>query len=196
MELDLGTGFTRLTPDGMAEAWKGEPPEHPGLDAMQSLLQQQLQALPTPMRRCCEHAAKWVSARFEVEKRRRAEMGFDDMLLRLQHALASEAGERLASLIREQFPVALIDEFQDTDPVQYGIFERIYRISENRAETGLFMIGDPKQAIYAFRGADIYTYLAAPARHQRPPAQPGHQLPLQPGHGRGGQPGVPAGRGA
>lgn len=67
----------------------------------------------------------------------------------------------MASLIREQFPVALIDEFQDTDPVQYGIFERIYQISENRAETGLFMIGDPKQAIYAFRGADIYTYLAA-----------------------------------
>ncbi len=161
VELDLGTGFTRLTPTGMAEAWKaGEPPEHPALNAMQTL-QQQLQALASPDAPLLEHAASWVSARFEVEKRRRAEMGFDDMLLRLQHALASEAGERLASLIREQFPVALIDEFQDTDPVQYGIFERIYQIGENRAETGLFMIGDPKQAIYAFRGADIYTYLAA-----------------------------------
>ncbi|WPM29227.1 exodeoxyribonuclease V subunit beta [Pseudomonas sp. P1B16] len=161
VELDLGTGFTRLTPAGMAEAWKsGEPPDHPGLRAMQTL-QQQLQALASPDARLLEHAASWVSARFEVEKRRRAEMGFDDMLLRLQHALASEAGERLAGLIREQFPVALIDEFQDTDPVQYGIFERIYQITENRTETGLFMIGDPKQAIYAFRGADIYTYLAA-----------------------------------
>ncbi|MFJ4056822.1 exodeoxyribonuclease V subunit beta [Pseudomonas sp. NPDC089743] len=161
VELDLGTGFTRLTPAGMAEAWKiGEPPDHPALHAMHDL-PQQLQALASPDARLLEHAAAWVSARFEVEKRRRAEMGFDDMLLRLQHALASEAGERLASLIREQFPVALIDEFQDTDPVQYGIFERIYRISENREETGLFMIGDPKQAIYAFRGADIYTYLSA-----------------------------------
>ncbi|QCI14750.1 exodeoxyribonuclease V subunit beta [Pseudomonas putida] len=161
LELDLGTGFTRLTPAGMAEAWKvGSPPDHPALDAMQSL-QQQLQGLSSPDVRLLEHAAAWVSARFEQEKRRRAEMGFDDMLLRLQHALASEAGERLAGLIREQFPVALIDEFQDTDPVQYGIFERIYRISENRPETGLFMIGDPKQAIYAFRGADIYTYLSA-----------------------------------
>lgn len=161
VELDLGTGFTRLTPAGMAEAWKaGEPPDHPALHAMQDL-PQQLQALASPDARLLEHAAAWVSARFEVEKRRRAEMGFDDMLLRLQHALASEAGERLAGLIREQFPVALIDEFQDTDPVQYGIFERIYRISENREETGLFMIGDPKQAIYAFRGADIYTYLSA-----------------------------------
>ena len=160
VELDLGTGFTRLTPAGMAEAWKGEPPAHPGLDAMQTLAQH-LQALDSPDAPLLEHAANWVSARFEVEKRRRAEMGFDDMLVRLQHALASEAGERLAGLIREQFPVALIDEFQDTDPVQYGIFERIYQISENRPDTGLFMIGDPKQAIYAFRGADIYTYLAA-----------------------------------
>ncbi|MFY0996459.1 exodeoxyribonuclease V subunit beta [Pseudomonas juntendi] len=160
VELDLGTGFTRLTPAGMAEAWKGEPPAHPGLDAMQTLAQH-LQALDSPDAPLLEHAANWVSARFEVEKRRRAEMGFDDMLVRLQHALASEAGERLGGLIREQFPVALIDEFQDTDPVQYGIFERIYQIGENRPDTGLFMIGDPKQAIYAFRGADIYTYLAA-----------------------------------
>ncbi|MFJ4348861.1 exodeoxyribonuclease V subunit beta [Pseudomonas sp. NPDC089401] len=161
VELDLGTGFTRLTPDGMAEAWKaGEPPSHPALLAMHDL-PQQLQALESPDARLLEHAATWVSARFEVEKRRRAEMGFDDMLLRLQQALRSEAGERLAGLIREQFPVALIDEFQDTDPVQYGIFERIYHIGENRPDTGLFMIGDPKQAIYAFRGADIHTYLAA-----------------------------------
>ncbi|QXH36420.1 exodeoxyribonuclease V subunit beta [Pseudomonas muyukensis] len=161
MELDLGTGFTRLTPAGMAEAWKvGEPPEHPALRAMETL-REQLQGLASPDARLLEHAAAWVSARFEVEKRRRAEMGFDDMLLRLQHALGSDAGERLAGLIREQFPVALIDEFQDTDPVQYGIFERIYRIDENNPDTGLFMIGDPKQAIYAFRGADIFTYLAA-----------------------------------
>ena len=160
LELELGTGFTRLTPAGMAEAWKATPPVHPALDAMQDL-RQQLQSLPSPEAGLLEHAAAWVSARFEVEKRRRAEMGFDDMLVRLQQALNGEAGERLAALIREQFPVALIDEFQDTDPVQYGIFERIYEISENRSETGLFMIGDPKQAIYAFRGADIYTYLSA-----------------------------------
>ncbi|MDH0303065.1 MULTISPECIES: exodeoxyribonuclease V subunit beta [unclassified Pseudomonas] len=161
MELDLGTGFTRLTPAGLAEAWKsGAPPEHPALHAMETL-REQLQGLASPDARLLEHAAAWVSARFEAEKRRRAEMGFDDMLLRLEHALGSEAGERLAALIREQFPVALIDEFQDTDPVQYGIFERIYRIGENNPQTGLFMIGDPKQAIYAFRGADIFTYLAA-----------------------------------
>nr|WP_201005670.1 exodeoxyribonuclease V subunit beta [Pseudomonas cichorii] len=158
--LELGTGFTRLTPDGMAEAWKSDPPSHPALEAMLGL-KAALDALPTPDAMVLQHAAQWVSARFEEEKRRRAEMGFDDMLLRLDAALHGAAGERLASLIREQFPVALIDEFQDTDPVQYRIFESIYRLEENDEQTGLFLIGDPKQAIYAFRGADIYTYLRA-----------------------------------
>ncbi|EJM73849.1 exodeoxyribonuclease V subunit beta [Pseudomonas sp. GM55] len=159
-QLDIGTGFTRLTPDGMAEAWKGEAPRHPGLDAMAGL-KASLDGLPTPDAAVLQHAARWVGARFEEEKRRRAEMGFDDMLLRLDAALQSDGGERLATLIREQFPVALIDEFQDTDPVQYRIFESIYRIEENSPECGLFLIGDPKQAIYAFRGADIHTYLRA-----------------------------------
>ncbi|KAA0997265.1 exodeoxyribonuclease V subunit beta [Pseudomonas sp. ANT_J12] len=159
-QLDIGTGFTRLTPDGMAEAWKGEAPRHPGLEAMPGL-KVSLDGLPTPDAAVLQHAAQWVGARFEEEKRRRAEMGFDDMLLRLDAALQSDGGERLATLIREQFPVALIDEFQDTDPVQYRIFESIYRIEDNNPECGLFLIGDPKQAIYAFRGADIYTYLRA-----------------------------------
>lgn len=159
-QLDIGTGFTRLTPEGMAEAWKDQPPEHPGLHAM-AALKASLDALPTPDAAVLRHAAQWIGERFEDEKRRRAEMGFDDMLLRLRAALQAEGGERLATLIREQFPVALIDEFQDTDPVQYRIFESIYRIEDNNPECGLFLIGDPKQAIYAFRGADIYTYLRA-----------------------------------
>ncbi|WDH36138.1 exodeoxyribonuclease V subunit beta [Pseudomonas chlororaphis] len=159
-QLDIGTGFSRLTPEGMAEAWKGDAPDHPALDAMAGL-KVALDALPSPDAAVLQHAARWVGARFEEEKRRRAEMGFDDMLLRLDAALQAEGGERLATLIREQFPVALIDEFQDTDPVQYRIFESIYRIEDNNPETGLFLIGDPKQAIYAFRGADIYTYLRA-----------------------------------
>ncbi|MEG5266918.1 exodeoxyribonuclease V subunit beta [Pseudomonas sp. JDS28PS106] len=158
--LDLGTGFTRLTPDGIAEAWKSSAPSHPAFEAMLEL-KASLDGLPRPDAAVLQHAAQWVSTRFEEEKRRRAEMGFDDMLLRLDTALQDAGGERLATLIREQFPVALIDEFQDTDPVQYRIFERIYRLEENDEQTGLFLIGDPKQAIYAFRGADIYTYLRA-----------------------------------
>ncbi|WP_312515921.1 exodeoxyribonuclease V subunit beta [Stutzerimonas nitrititolerans] len=159
--LDLGTGFTRLTPEGLAECWKqGPPPRHPALEAMCEL-PRRLRQLAGPDEAARRHAAAWICQRFEQEKRQRAEMGFDDMLTRLDAALQSDNGERLAQVIRTQFPVALIDEFQDTDPLQYRIFDRIYAIEDNRAGCGLFLIGDPKQAIYAFRGADIHTYLRA-----------------------------------
>jgi exodeoxyribonuclease V beta subunit len=107
------------------------------------------------------HALREVQLKFNEEKLRRAQIGFDDLLNRLDRALQGPSGLRLAETIRKQYPVALIDEFQDTDPVQYRIFETIYRIPDNLDECGLFMIGDPKQAIYSFRGADIYTYLQA-----------------------------------
>ncbi|WP_313314829.1 exodeoxyribonuclease V subunit beta [Stutzerimonas nitrititolerans] len=159
--LDLGTGFTRLTPEGLAECWKqGSPPRHPALEAMCEL-PRRLKQLAGPDEAARRHAAAWICQRFEQEKRQRAEMGFDDMLTRLDAALQSDNGERLAQVIRTQFPVAMIDEFQDTDPLQYRIFDRIYAIEDNRADCGLFLIGDPKQAIYAFRGADIHTYLRA-----------------------------------
>lgn len=80
------------------------------------------------------------------------------MLSRLDVALRSESGEALAAAIRTRFPVAMIDEFQDTDPQQYRIFRRIWR---HQPDTALLLIGDPKQAIYAFRGADIFTYMKA-----------------------------------
>ena len=104
------------------------------------------------------HAAAWIDRRVDQVRRQTATMGFDDMLSRLHDALKGGNGERLAQVIRDQFPVALIDEFQDTDPTQYGIFSALY---EGQEDTGWFMIGDPKQAIYAFRGADVFTYLKA-----------------------------------
>ena len=104
------------------------------------------------------HAASWIDQRVDQVRRQTATMGFDDMLSRLHDALKGGNGERLAQVIRDQFPVALIDEFQDTDPTQYGIFSALY---EGQQSTGWFMIGDPKQAIYAFRGADVFTYLKA-----------------------------------
>lgn len=97
-------------------------------------------------------------------------MGFDDLLYFCYHALDSDQGE-FAATLRAQFPVALIDEFQDTDALQYEIFSRIYppEISElerehENSKIGLIMIGDPKQAIYRFRGADIHAYLEAKAK--------------------------------
>ena len=104
------------------------------------------------------HAAGDIGLRFRRAKERRAQMGFNDLLDMLHGALRKPGGRQLAAIIRTQFPVVLIDEFQDTDPVQYAIFSKIYH---GWPENGLLMIGDPKQAIYAFRGADIHTYLAA-----------------------------------
>jgi len=107
------------------------------------------------------HARQWVVDALEQRLRARGELSYDDMLRRLHAALHGPEGERLATAIRLKYPAAMIDEFQDTDAVQYEIFNRIYRIRDNDPQTSFIMIGDPKQAIYAFRGADIYTYLQA-----------------------------------
>lgn len=158
---DLKTGWTRLTPEGLAECWKqGEPPAHPALTAMETL-KSRLESLPDARSGLLQHACRWIKNRFDLEQQKRAQMGFNDLLTRLDSALRSDNGARLAEIIRTQFPVAMIDEFQDTDPLQYRIFDTVYRVAENVPEQGLILIGDPKQAIYAFRGADIYTYLRA-----------------------------------
>lgn len=153
--------WKRLTPQGMADIWlKGEPPDHPALAALEKL-QDELNALPDPYADLLTHAVHWCRARLDREQERRAEMGPNELLTHLDRALTGPNCEALGAQIRRQFPVALVDEFQDTDPVQYRIFDCVYRIRENRPECGVFLIGDPKQAIYAFRGADIYTYLRA-----------------------------------
>ncbi len=91
-------------------------------------------------------------------KRQRGQLAYQDLLDDLAAALDGPTGALLAQQLRQRFPVALIDEFQDTDPVQFGIFRRLYRAE---ADTCLTLIGDPKQAIYGFRGGDIFTYLEA-----------------------------------
>lgn len=85
-------------------------------------------------------------------------MGFDDLISTLNDCLTHESAQVLANSIFAQFPVALIDEFQDTDPQQFSILKAIYYHQPNAA---LYMIGDPKQAIYGFRGGDIFAYLSA-----------------------------------
>ncbi|MDD2707104.1 MAG: exodeoxyribonuclease V subunit beta [Verrucomicrobiae bacterium] len=82
---------------------------------------------------------------------------FDDLLLRLDAALRGDGAAALTQAIGQRYKAALIDEFQDTDPVQYHIFNTLF----GQGRHFFFLIGDPKQSIYAFRGADIYSYLAA-----------------------------------
>ena len=90
-------------------------------------------------------------------KREQRVLGFDDMLYNLHARLDGAGGAVLAATLRRRFGAALVDEFQDTDPLQYAIFDAIYRDSG----TALFLVGDPKQAIYSFRHADLHTYLRA-----------------------------------
>jgi len=161
-KIDTAAGFKNQTPEGLNNILKGDEatPHHPAFDAIEALLDFS-QNQPSAKSDILRHASHWIAERLESEKQKRSEMGFDDLLTRLDDALHGARGDQLAATIRRQFPVALIDEFQDTDPVQYRIFDRIYDVADGDQDTCLLMIGDPKQAIYGFRGADIYTYLQA-----------------------------------
>lgn len=91
-------------------------------------------------------------------------IGFDGIIRRLDYVLNYKEGSKdtLPGLIRASYPVAMIDEFQDTDPVQFSIFSKLY-LNENAKKVGAccYLIGDPKQSIYGFRKADIHSYLKA-----------------------------------
>ncbi|WP_314972810.1 exodeoxyribonuclease V subunit beta [Comamonas testosteroni] len=153
----------RLSPEGMAEAFKGStmdlllPVEFAELEQLLEALAQ-LPSLHVALRL---HAAVHVQQRLLWLKRQAGTFGFADMLQRLDAALAGDNGPALQAGILAQYPVALIDEFQDTSPLQYRLFDQIYRTADNRADSALLLIGDPKQSIYGFRGADIYSYLQA-----------------------------------
>jgi exodeoxyribonuclease V beta subunit len=163
-----------------------QPPELPeGFDKLRYFLPPELppKAPPHPVFAACAALSEAVDAfagvknsellrfrrrlvdcvRQELAERKRSRgiLSFDDLLMLLERALVGAGGAELGRSLRARYPAALIDEFQDTDPLQYRIFERIYGSAEPAPDTSLFLIGDPKQAIYAFRGADVFAYLAA-----------------------------------
>ncbi|MEN9904525.1 MAG: exodeoxyribonuclease subunit beta, partial [Pseudomonadota bacterium] len=159
---DLGTGLARLTPGGLLAARIKAAPEVAIPQAFgwfEGLVKQAADHPFKPLLR--RHAAGQVARRMARLKRQTRSFGFADMLDRLGAALQGAHGARLRERILQQYPVALIDEFQDTSPLQYDIFDRVYRTGENARERALLLIGDPKQSIYGFRGADIYSYLRA-----------------------------------
>ena len=102
--------------------------------------------------------ARRLRGEYAKRKRRAGVLEYDDLLLDLQSALRQQdsvARERM----RAQWSVVLVDEFQDTDPVQWDVFHRAF----GRDGRSLILVGDPKQAIYGFRGGDVHTYLDASA---------------------------------
>ena len=110
------------------------------------------------IRRLVEDAPAEIARR----KREARVAGYDDLLQNLHDALDSGAFPGLPERLRAQYPAALIDEFQDTDPLQFAIFDAIYR----DGGAPVFMVGDPKQSIYGFRNADLYAYFQAGERAQ------------------------------
>ena len=114
-------------------------------------------------------ALRATKVNMQLHKQQFQQLCFDDLLQQLAHALHRPNGHILAKTIRQQYPFGLIDEFQDTDPEQYAIFSSVYHLGSNTDTHSskdieapvLLMIGDPKQSIYAFRGADVFTYMGA-----------------------------------
>ena len=116
------------------------------------------QALDRIRARTLIEAYAEAEAQVAREKQRSGEMAYSDQLALLLQALEGAQGKTLAQQLRARFPVAMIDEFQDTDETQFRIFEHLYF---DVVDTRLILIGDPKQAIYSFRGSDIFTYMRA-----------------------------------
>ncbi|MDR0716300.1 MAG: exodeoxyribonuclease V subunit beta [Azoarcus sp.] len=155
-------GRLKITKEGQKRGIA--PPAHPFFAAAQDVLEARMHfddrlesARLRLLRRFIEGAGEELRRRKRSERR----VCFNDILWNAHDALASGEQAGLAAALHARYPVALIDEFQDTDPLQLQIFRRIYD-SEGR-HGSLFLVGDPKQAIYSFRGADIHTYLDARA---------------------------------
>ncbi len=150
-----------FVPADLAGRAKGKAvPAHPFLDAAAALWEAAADAdvmLHEKYAAMRVRLAGWARAELASRKRARALVGYNDLVAHLAAALAGPHGGVLAEVLRRRYPAALLDEFQDTDPQQAAIFDMLY------AGTGLpvYCVGDPKQAIYAFRGADVHAYLAA-----------------------------------
>ncbi|MBL7179404.1 MAG: exodeoxyribonuclease V subunit beta [Desulfobacterales bacterium] len=136
------------------------PPSHELFDLCEELYQKGV-GLEKEMERYLlflkSECFKFVETELSARKKQANIQFFDDLLLMVKRALEDKGGNALAAAIANKYRAALVDEFQDTDSVQYEIFSRLFASKQN----ALFMIGDPKQSIYSFRGADIFSYMKA-----------------------------------
>ncbi len=123
------------------------------------------------------HVRDDARARLAELKRTRRVQTYDDLIDDVAAALDGPRGDALARALRAQYAVALVDEFQDTDARQWKIFDRVF--GNGGDAPALFLIGDPKQAIYGFRGGDVHTYLAAQETADKAPTL-GHNFRSRP----------------
>lgn len=154
----------KFTSGALAKALKkgGVAPTHPFFDHCDTLLGA-LNSLESHYEQArvalLSELIPYVNEELYRRKQQLRVQSYDDLLLNLQGALRGDRGAALVDAVRRTYSAALIDEFQDTDPVQYEIFETLFVERPGI----LFLVGDPKQAIYSFRGADIFAYLKASA---------------------------------
>ena len=141
-----------------------EPPEHTFFKRCDEFIES-INPLHTQIHLLLIHQViTYLQSEWTIRKQEKAQLTFDDLLLKFKNSLTnSNIGPALIKKIRQQYPAAMIDEFQDTDPLQYEIFKTLYTTPPENGQSNrsLLMIGDPKQAIYSFRGADIFTYIQA-----------------------------------
>ena len=150
-----------------SELYENSKPKQRGKDAsldhsfflaMDDFLQQIAEIRSTFRSVALLKAFEYSTENVRQQKVESQSLAYDDQLSMLLDALRKPQSDQLIADLRTHFPVAMIDEFQDTDATQYEIFERLYFSQNNLSLT---MIGDPKQAIYSFRGGDIFTYMKA-----------------------------------
>ncbi len=154
--------FTKFTTATLQASLKkgGIAPEHSFFDLCGELLEQreqQQQGYENLLISLQVQLVDYVNRELAERKESRGVQSYNDLLLHLDQALNGKRGEALTKALKQRYGAALIDEFQDTDPIQYRIFSRIYAGDEAPA----YLVGDPKQAIYSFRGADIFAYIEA-----------------------------------
>ena len=160
--LPLFEKFEKFTTATLRESTKKKQvtPQHPFFDLCQEF-QDTAAALTSEMDRYLlflkAEIFRYLDKELPARKQRKNIQFFDDLLTRLASSLQKAGGEDLVKSVQDRYKAALIDEFQDTDPVQYAIFRSVF----SREGSILFLIGDPKQAIYSFRGADLFAYLKA-----------------------------------
>jgi len=165
--VELPNWWKNWTPEGLAKGLKkkGRPVEDEFFEICGELSERIAKLDDARRGRALGLRLRFVEeARGEARRRREEQhvLFFDDLLSELRAALRPPDGNRLVEILRARYRFALIDEFQDTDPVQYEIFRRVWHVESGDSRPGgLVLIGDPKQAIYSFRGADVFTYLSA-----------------------------------
>ena len=160
--LPLFEDFVKFTPGELEKGTKKgfAEPKHPFFNLCKAL-RKKAETLQEEMDRQLlffkREIFQYVKEELASRKERQNIQSFDDLLNKLRSSLEKQGGDELARAIRRKYRAALVDEFQDTDPIQYAIFRSVFSGNDSL----LFLIGDPKQAIYSFRGADLFAYMRA-----------------------------------